>query len=83
MTVHFAVERLNDPRNHPPITISELENVFDKLIEQHILAIVALNDKDTFNIRCTSSHINMPCAVSKQTQQNGSVSLPLCYSVLS
>jgi len=74
MTVHFVVDRLNDPRNNPPITISELEDIFDKLIDQHILAIVALNDKDTFNIRCTSSHINMPCAVSKETKKNGSVS---------
>lgn len=74
MTIHFSVDRLNDARNTPPITIPELENIFDRLINQHILAIVALNDKDTFNIRCTSSHINMPCGVRKETNNNGSIS---------
>ena len=74
MTIHFSVDRLNDARNNPPISIQELEDIFDRLIKQHILAIVALNDKDTFNIRCTSSHINMPCGVSKETDNNGSVS---------
>lgn len=74
MTVHFAVERLNDPRNEPPITLQELESIFDRLIEHHILAVVALDDGDTFNIRCLSSHINMPCAVSKTTTDNGTVS---------
>ena len=74
MTVHFSVDRLNDGRNRPPITIEELENIFDRLIDQHILAIVALNDQETFNIRCRSSHINMPCGVRKETDNNGSVS---------
>lgn len=74
MSVHFSTDRLNDPRNNPPITIVELDAIFTRLIEDHILAIVALNDKDTFNIRCTNSHINMPCSVSKTTSKNGSIS---------
>lgn len=74
MTIHFSVDRLNDARNKPPITITELEDIFNRLIDQHILAIVALNDKDTFNIRCTTSHINMPCGVHKETDNNGTVS---------
>lgn len=73
MTVHFTLDRLNDPRNIPPITIGELEGIFDKLIENHIIAIVALEDKDTFNIKCSSSHINMPCGVRKVTDRNGTI----------
>ena len=61
MTMHFSVDRINDVRNNPLITIEELKDIFDSLIDNHITAIVALNDKDTFNIRCTNTHINMPC----------------------
>ena len=74
MTMHFSVDRINDVRNNPPITIEELKDIFDSLIDNHITAIVALNDKDTFNIRCTNTHINMPCAVVKKLQNNGSIS---------
>ncbi|EHJ9990352.1 TPA: hypothetical protein NG570_004550 [Vibrio parahaemolyticus] len=73
MTVHFSVDRLNDARNNPPITLEELESIFDSLVDNHITSIVALNDKDTFNIRCSKSHINMPCGVVKESQNNGSV----------
>lgn len=73
MTVHFSVDRLNDARNNPPITIPELENIFDKVIAKHILAIIVLNDGDTFNIRCLTSHINMPCAVVKNTSDNHTI----------
>lgn len=73
MTVHFSADRLNDARNVPPITIAELDTIFSSLISQHITAIVALNDGDTFNIRCSKSHINMPCAVVKESGNNGSI----------
>lgn len=72
MTVHFSVDRLNDPRNKPPITIEELESIFDRLIGNFISAIVALNDGDTFTISCMNTNINMPCAVAKESQPNGS-----------
>ena len=71
LSFHVAVERLNDARNRPPITIEELESVFNRLIDEHILAIVALNDGDTFNIRCLTSDINMPCGVRKQSLRGG------------
>jgi hypothetical protein len=74
MTIHFSIDRLNDVRNNPPITLQELNNIFNILINKHITAIVALNDKETFNIRCTKSHINMPCAVVKETKRNGTLS---------
>lgn len=73
MTVHFSLDRINHSRNDPPITISELEGIFDKLIEKHIIAIVALEDGDTFNIRCSTSDINMPCGVSKKSNKNGTI----------
>ncbi len=73
MTMHFSVDRINDVRNNPPITVEELKIIFDSLIYNHITAIVALNNKDTFNIRCTNTHINMPCAVIKKPQNNGSI----------
>ncbi|MCG7791393.1 hypothetical protein MIS24_16805, partial [Vibrio parahaemolyticus] len=31
----------------------------------HVGALKKLRHNDTFNIRCTVSHINMPCAVNK------------------
>ena len=75
MTVHFTKDRINDSRNEPPITISELAVIFDALIEKYILSIVALNDGDTFNIKCSRSHINIPCAVVKETvKSSGTIS---------
>lgn len=73
MTVHFSAERLNDARNVPPLNIAELEDVFVRLIDQHIMSILVLNDEDTFNIRCSRSHINMPCAVQKTSSANSGV----------
>lgn len=71
MTMHFAIDRVNDARNNPAITIEELDTVFTKLIELHIISIVALNDGESFNVRCKNSHINMPCAVKKEKAKNG------------
>lgn len=74
MTVHFSYERLNDVRNNPAISLGELESLFERVIAQHMLSIVALNHGDTFNIRCMQSHINMPCAVQKQDTKIGAAS---------
>lgn len=65
LTLHFGIDRINDPRNVPPITVAELEDVFMRFIAQHINAVLALKDNDTFNIRCAHSHINMPCGIRK------------------
>lgn len=73
MTIHFSADRVNDIRNKPKIKIDELENIFNQVIEKHIMAIVALNDGDTFNIKCLSSHINMPCGVKKESNPNGTI----------
>jgi len=65
MSVHFALHRINDARNHPPITTAELEDVFMRFIAQHLAAVLKLRDHETFNIRCTKTHINMSCQVKK------------------
>lgn len=70
MTVHFSFDRLNDPRNNPPITMAELKSIFERLLSQHLNAILVLDDNDTFNIKCTTSHINMPCGVRKVSNPN-------------
>ena len=71
MSVHFVRDRINDPRNIPLIQISELSSIFNRLMAVHKQAILKLNHNDTFNIRCSKSHINMPCAVNKVKNVNG------------
>ena len=71
LTVHFSCDRINDPRNHPAITLAELEDIFDRLIALHLQTLWVLGDGDTYNIRCTKSHINIPCAIQKQLSNGG------------
>lgn len=66
MTFHFS-KQINNSRNVPSIKIEELEHIFDLLIVKHIINIVALDDGDSFNIKCMKSHINIPCEVEKRT----------------
>lgn len=73
MTTHFAIDRVNDLRNVPPITLIELETIFNKLIARHLIGILALNDGDTFNIKCSSSYINIPCAVEKNSSAHATI----------
>ena len=63
LTFHFSEDRVNDARNNPPIDLHELEDLFDRFISTHIMAVVALNDKDTFVIACSRTNIHIPCAV--------------------
>lgn len=71
LSVHFSVDRVNDPRNVPEIKLAELDGIFNRLIGVHLKSLLALNDGDTFNIRCTKTDINMPCAVRKKPQAGG------------
>ena len=73
MSVHFVRDRMNDPRNTPPITITELHSIFNRLLTVHISALMKLKHNDTFNIRCLTSDINIPCAVEKVRQPNGRI----------
>jgi len=70
-TAHFSIDRMNDPRNIPPISIAEIESMFDRLIAQHMPGVKALSDQDTFNLRCGNSHINMPCGFNRVVTGNG------------
>jgi hypothetical protein len=65
LTTHFTVDRLNDSRNKPPIELSELELILNNLIDIHIFDIAKLPNNASFNIKCQTSHINMPCVVNK------------------
>ena len=74
LTFHFSEERVNDARNNPPIELEELENLFDRFISTHIMAVVALDDKDTFVISCSKTNIHIPCAVQKTPDASGGIS---------
>ena len=73
MSVHFVKDRMNDPRNTPVITITELQSIFNRLTTIHINKLLALKHNDTFNVRCTKSDINIPCAMSKQSESSGRI----------
>ena len=73
MSVHFVKDRMNDPRNTPSITVTELQSIFNRVCTRHISCLAALKHNDTFNIRCTQTDINIPCAVSKIRQKDGRV----------
>jgi len=66
MSVHFVRDRMNDPRNTPSITITELQGIFNRLTTVYISKLMALKSNDTFNIRCKMSDINIPCAMSRK-----------------
>lgn len=65
MSVHFVKDRMNHPRNTPAITITELQSVFNRLTTIYISQLMRLKHNDCFNVRCTKSDINIPCAMSK------------------
>ena len=71
MSVHFVRDRMNDPRNTPAITITELQSIFNRLTTIHISKLLRLKHNDTFNVRCTTSDINIPCAMSKRLDESG------------
>ncbi|ELC6383112.1 hypothetical protein Q8V88_004709 [Enterobacter hormaechei] len=60
---HAAYERLNDERNKPPITLSELEDVFKSFIAAHLEAVLGFAEGTTFTIKCNKSALNFPCAI--------------------
>ncbi|BCG17468.1 hypothetical protein HLBS07_13200 [Vibrio alginolyticus] len=62
---HFVKDRMNGIRNNLLIIITELNSIFNRLTVLHVEVLKKLSYNDTFNIRCTVSHINMPCAVNK------------------
>jgi len=71
MSVHFVRDRMNDRRNNPEITITELQGIFNRLTTIHIGKLMTLENNDTFNIRCKMSDINIPCAMSRSKSTMG------------
>jgi hypothetical protein len=71
MSVHFVKDRMNHPRNTPSITITELQSIFNRLTSIYISQLMRLKHDDTFNVRCTKSDINIPCAMSKTKDTSG------------
>ncbi|GAB1258688.1 hypothetical protein [Aurantivibrio plasticivorans] len=67
LSVHFTRDRVNDKRNDPMIKLRELQSIFNRINALHKSRIAALIHNDTFNIRCVTPHINMPCAVNKKS----------------
>ena len=65
MSVHFVRDRINDPRNTPAITLTELQGIFFRLTSIHLGKLLKVKHGETFNVRCKTSHINIPCAMSK------------------
>ena len=74
LTFHFSQDRVNDARNNPPIKLDELRDLFNRFISEHIMAVIALNDKDNFVISCSRTDIHIPCAVEKKVTPNGGTS---------
>jgi len=71
MSVHFVKDRINDPRNTPEITITELQGIFFRLTSVHLGKLLTVKHNETFNVRCKTSHINIPCAMSKSPTPSG------------
>jgi hypothetical protein len=71
LSAHFTFDRVNDVRNVPPITLTELQSIVDQLVQKCIVQVLALKNKATFNVRCSTSHINMPCGFSHIGLGNG------------
>lgn len=71
MSVHFVRDRMNDPRNNPAITITELQSIFNRLTTVHISNLLRLKHNDSFNVRCTKTDINIPCVMSKKIDETG------------
>ncbi|EMV9403975.1 MULTISPECIES: hypothetical protein [Klebsiella] len=62
-TFHAAYERLNDPRNNPAISLSELEEVFKEFIKIHLTSLLGYPEGTTFTIKCNKTKLHFPCSV--------------------
>jgi hypothetical protein len=63
MSVHFVRDRMNHPRNIPSINIVELRSIFNRLAVRYKGKLLKLKNSSTFNIRCSQTDINIPCAI--------------------
>lgn len=67
-TFHAAFERLNDPRNNPPITLNELNKVFQSFIGHHLTTILDYEEGTRFVLKCNKTHLHFPCAITHDRQ---------------
>ncbi|MAR89311.1 MAG: hypothetical protein CML06_00310 [Pseudomonadales bacterium] len=74
MSVHFVRDRMNHERNTPPITITELQGIFNRLTTIHISKLLKLKHNESFNVRCLTTDINIPCVMSKSVSSGGAQS---------
>ncbi|WAH61877.1 hypothetical protein LZ023_35185 (plasmid) [Pseudomonas silvicola] len=65
---HAAFERLNDPRNKPPISLHELDNVFQTFIQTHLSTIIDYDEGTRFVLKCNETHLHFPCAITHDRQ---------------
>jgi hypothetical protein len=71
MSVHFIKDRMNDTRNNPAISITELQGIFNRLTTVYLSQLIRMEHQATFNIRCMRTDINIPCAVEKTKSSSG------------
>ena len=74
MSVHFVRDRMNHERNTPPITITELQGIFNRLTTIHISKLLKLKHNESVNVRCLTTDINIPCVMSKSVSSGGAQS---------
>ncbi|PKE30949.1 hypothetical protein CWS43_09720 [Rahnella sp. AA] len=67
---HFAIDRVNDQRNNPAITLPELEDIFKKVQASHSKTIQGFPDGTAFVIKCKASKINIPCFIELTRKYN-------------
>jgi len=68
MSFHFAVDRLNDERNKPPITLEELKSIFETFIASHLRSILSEREGFSFTIKCNKSGIAIPCVIQHELE---------------
>ncbi|HMW72286.1 MAG TPA: hypothetical protein PKD17_10720 [Cellvibrionaceae bacterium] len=73
LSVHFIKDRLNDPRNDPAISITELQGIFNRLIAVHVGRLKTLKDRESFTVRCRASGIHIPCTMTHDRDKSGKV----------
>lgn len=73
LSVHFIKDRLNDPRNDPEISITELQGVFNRLITVHVGRLKTLKDRESFTVRCRASGIHIPCTMTHDRDKSGKI----------
>lgn len=62
LTEHAALDRLNDPRHTPLISLNELASAILLTVQNHHQTIISLSNNEQFTIEVLSSNLYIPCA---------------------